>query len=143
MSPTSARLAELVDELAHTPTLSAYVSTEPARRRGGTHAVWRIEVASFVQELRARYTNAVTKAEQDALDRNLRRLELRLRGLPHAARASGWLVIVARGDVHYCAPLPARGSSEGRWQYGPWLAPGAPTAIASHMQSFMPTAATS
>jgi hypothetical protein len=115
----------LVEELAHTPTLSAYVSTERAQRQGGTHAVWRLEVASFVQELRSHYMNVVAKPEHDVLERNLRRLEFRLRGLPHAARAAGWLVIVARGDVHYCAPLPARGCSEGRWQYGPWVAPGA------------------
>lgn len=145
MSPTSARLTELVEELAGTPTLSVYVSTERAQRHGGTHAVWQIEVASFVQDLRTRYTNAVAKSELDALERNLRRLELRLRGLPHASRASGWLVIIARGDVHYCAPLtiPARGVSDGRWQYGPWIAPGAPTAIASRMQPLTPTAVTS
>jgi hypothetical protein len=33
----------LVEELAHTPTLSAYVSTERARRNGGTHATWQID----------------------------------------------------------------------------------------------------
>lgn len=125
MSP-SARLTELVEELAHTPTLSAYVSTERARRNGGTHAVWQIEVASFIEGLRTRYGSALVKSEYDVFERNLRRLELRLRGLPHAMRASVWLVIVARGDVHYCAPLPppvtlsACGSSDGRWQHGPW-----------------------
>ena len=116
-------MTELVEELAETLTLSAYISTEYARLRGGTHAVWQTEVADFVTALRTRYANAVAKSEHGLLERNLRRLELRLRGLPHAVRASGWLVIVARGDVHYCAPLPSRGSSEGRWQYGPWLAP--------------------
>lgn len=141
MSPTSVRLTELVEELAETPTLSAYVSTEPARLRGGTHAVWRAEVARFVNDLRTRYIDAMAKADHDVFERNLRRLEFRLRGLPHAVRASAWLVIVARGDVHYCSPLPSRGGSEGRWQYGPWLAPGSPTAIASHAPQLMPTAA--
>lgn len=141
MSPTSTRLTELVEELADTLTLSAYISTEYARLRGGTHAVWQTEVADFVTALRTRYANAVAKSEHGLLERNLRRLELRLRGLPHAVRASGWLVIVARGDVHYCAPLPSRGSSEGRWQYGPWLAPGAPTAITPHSRRFAPTGA--
>jgi hypothetical protein len=133
MSATSTRLLELIDELAETPTLSAYVSTDRVRLRGGTHAAWQVEVARFVSELRDRYAHAATRPDRDLLERNLRRLELRLRGLPHAVRASGWLVIVARGDIHYCEPLSARGGSEGRWQHGPWFAANAPLAVGSQL----------
>jgi len=122
MSATIVRQLELVDELADTPTLSAYVSTDHARLHGGTHAAWQVEIAGFVSELRDRYARAVARPDRDLLERNLRRLELRLRGLPHAVRASGWLVIVARGDIHYCEPLFTGGRSEGRWQHGPWFA---------------------
>lgn len=137
MSVTDTRLIELTEELADTPTLSAFVSTESARRRGGTHGAWRTEVASFVDELRCRYGDVVARGDRDTLERNLRRLELRLRGLPQAVRAAGWFVIVARGDVHYCAPVPFGGSSEARWQHGPWLSlTFNPTAIASHERPF-------
>ncbi|HWJ13282.1 MAG TPA: hypothetical protein VNS10_06020 [Gemmatimonadaceae bacterium] len=122
MSAMIARQLELIDELADTPTLSAYLSTDHVRLHGGTHAAWRVEVAGFVSELRDHYAHAVARPDRDLLERNLRRLELRLRGLPHAVRASGWLVIVARGDIHYCEPLSTRGRSEGRWQHGPWFA---------------------
>jgi len=141
MSVTGTRLIELTEELADTPTLSAYISTERARRRGGTHGVWQSEVAMFVDELRCRFGDIVAR-DRNTFERNLRRLELRLRGLPQAVRAPGWFVIVARGDVHYCAPVPLVGSSEARWQRGPWLAlPFPPTAIASHERSFLLTPA--
>ena len=123
MSITGARLLELAEELADTPTLSAFVSTDPTRRRGGTHGVWRTQVAEFAREVRFRHAGIVAHADRDAFERNLRRLELRLRGLPHAVRAPGWFVVVARGDVHYCAPAPFAGESEARWQQGPWLSP--------------------
>jgi hypothetical protein len=123
MSITGARLLELAEELADTPTLSAFVSTDPTRRRGGTHGVWRTQVAEFAREVRFRHAGIVGHADRDAFERNLRRLELRLRGLPHAVRAPGWFVVVARGDVHYCAPAPFAGESEARWQQGPWLSP--------------------
>jgi len=119
MSPNVNRLFELVEELADTPTLSAYLCTDGARRRGGTHGVWVLEVECFVRELRQRYSSVTTRANRDIFERNLRRLELRLRGLPQAMRARAWLVIVARGDVHYCAPVPFDGPSEGHWQRGP------------------------
>lgn len=137
MSVTATRLIELTEELAETPALSVYVSTERARRRGGTHGVWRTEVAMLVNELRCRFSGVVERRDRDILERNLRRLELRLRGLPQAVRAPGWFVIVARGDVHYCAPVAFAGESEARWQQGPWWpAYFAPTAIASHNWPF-------
>jgi hypothetical protein len=142
MSVTAARLIELTEELAHTPTLSALVSTSAARRHGGTHGAWRTEVTAFTDELRRRYVGIVTRGDREILERNLRRLELRLRGLPHAARADGWFVIVARGDVHYCAPLALAGESEARWQQGPWLSPiFDTTAITSHDRPFLLTPA--
>jgi hypothetical protein len=121
MSVIGSRLIELTEELADTPTLTAFVSTDGARRRGGTHGVWQTEVAAFVLTLRRQIGDWVDRGDREVFERNLRRLELRLRGLPHAARAPGWLVVVARGDVHYCAPVPSSGQSRGRWQQGPWL----------------------
>ena len=133
MSVTATRLIELAEELADTPTLSVFVSTDTARRRGGTHGVWRTEVVAFTQVLRGRFIGAVARGDREIFERNLRRLELRLRGLPHAVRAPGWFVIVARGDVHYCAPVSHVGESEARWQLGPWLSLlFAPTVFASH-----------
>jgi hypothetical protein len=142
MSVTDTRLIELTEELADTPTLSVYVSTERARRRGGTHGVWRTEVATFVNELRCRFEDVVARGDRTIFERNLRRLELRLRGLPQAVRVPGWFVVIARGDVHYCAPVPFVGSSEARWQHGPWLSLlFTPTAIASHERPFLLTPA--
>ena len=142
MSLTATRLIELAEELADTPTLSVYVSTDTTRRRGGTHGVWRTEVVALTQTLRCRLTDIVVRGDREVLDRNLRRLELRLRGLPHAARAPGWFVVVARGDVHYCEPVTYAGESEARWQRGPWLSPlVAPAAIASHDRPFLLTPA--
>ena len=144
MSHTATRLLELAEELADTPTLSAFVSTSEARRRGGTHGVWRTEVAAFTQELRSRCGGTAARGDREIFERNLRRLELRLRGLPHAVRAAGWFVVVARGDVHYCAPVPFAGESEARWQHGPWFSMlFAPTAIASHDRAFLLTPAQS
>jgi len=137
MSVIDTRLMELAEELADTPTLSAFVSTDVARRRGGTHGVWQTEVAEFVGNLRLRYEADVPPEERKALERNLRRLELRLRGLPYAVRAAGWFVVVARGDVHYCTPVAIGGFSEARWQQGPWFCPlVATTAFASHDRRF-------
>src|SRR5689334_623122 len=144
MSVTAIRLIELAEELADTPTLSVFVSTDAARRRGGTHGVWQTEVAAFAQNLRGRFLNVAARGDREVFERNLRRLELRLRGLPHALRAPGWFVVVARGDVHYCAPAPFAGDSEARWQQGPWLSPRlapTPTAIASQDRHFLPTPA--
>ena len=142
MSLTATRLTELAEELAQTPTLSAFVSTSAARYRGGTHGVWRTEVAAFVQEVRRRYGGAVPRGDREIFERNLRRLELRLRGLPYAVRAPGWFVVVARGDVHYCAPVPFAGESEARWQEGLWSSmPFVPTEIASQDRPFLLTPA--
>ena len=142
MSVTAIRMIELAEELADTPTLSVFVSTDSTRRRGGTHGVWRTEVTAFIENVRGRFVSVVPRADREMFERNLRRLELRLRGLPHADRAAGWFVVIARGDVHYCAPVSFAGKSEARWQYGPWLALlFAPTAIASHDTPFLPTPA--
>jgi hypothetical protein len=142
MSVTATRLIELAEELADTPTLSVFVSTDAARRRGGTHGMWRAEVAALTETLRDRLVGAVARGDREIFERNLRRLELRLRGLPHAMRAPGWFIVVARGDVHYCAPVSRAGESEARWHTGPWLSPlVAPTAIASHDSPFLPTPA--
>jgi hypothetical protein len=142
MSVTVTRLIELAEELADTPTLSVFVQTDAARRRGGTHGVWQTEVAAFTQTLRCQFADIRSRAEQEAFERNLRRLELRLRGLPHAVRAPGWFVVVARGDVHYCAPLANPRESEARWQQGPWLSLlFAPTVIASPDPPFLLTPA--
>ena len=142
MSLTATRLIELAEELADTPTLSVLLSTETARRRGGTHGVWRAEVAAFTETLRGRFTEIMVRSERELFERNLRRLDLRLRGLPHAVRAPGWFVVVARGDVHCCAPVSHAGESDARWQQGLWasplLAPN-PTAIASHRTPFVLT----
>ncbi len=136
MSVTANRLIELAEELGDTPTLSVFVSTSAARRRGGTHGVWCTEVAEFTCELRRRYGDVVSRSDREIFERNLRRLELRLRGLPHAMRAAGWFVVVARGDVHYCVPVSFSGESEAHWQLGPWVSPLlAPTAIASHSRA--------
>ena len=84
----------------------------------------------------------MARGDREVFDRNLRRLELRLRGLPHAMRAAGWLIVVARGDVHYCAPVTHPGETEARWQQGPWLSPVAATAaIASQDSPFLLTPA--
>jgi hypothetical protein len=142
MSVTDTRLIELTEELADTPTLSVYISTERARRRGEAHGVWLGEVAMFVNELRCRFGDIVARGDRTTFERNLRRLELRLRGLPQAVRAPGWFVIVARGDVHYCAPVSFVGSSEARWQHGPWMSLlFTPRAIASHERPFLLTPA--
>lgn len=142
MSVTATRLIELAEELADTPTLSVFVSTDNARRRGGTHGVWQTEVAAFAQTLRCGSADMVARADREIFERNLRRLELRLRGLPHAVRAPGWFIIVARGDVHYCAPMSYAHESEARWQQGPWLTLlFAPTVIASHDSPFLLTPA--
>jgi hypothetical protein len=137
MSVATIRLIELAEALADTPTLSVFVSTDAARRRGGTHGVWRTEVAAFAQALRCRFADLIPHGDREGFERNLRRLELRLRGLPHAVRAPGWFVVIARGDVHYCAPASFAAESEARWQQGPWLALHfGLTAIASHDQPF-------
>jgi hypothetical protein len=142
MSPAATRLIELAEELTDTPTLSAFVSTSAARRRGGTHGVWRSEVAAFAQQLRCRCGDIVARGDREIFERNLRRLELRLRGLPHAVRAPGWFVVIARGDVHYCAPVSFAGESEARWQQGLWFSVHfAPTAIASQDRAFLLTPA--
>jgi hypothetical protein len=142
MAVIGTRLMELAEELADTPTLSAYVSTNAARRRGATHGVWQIEVAEFTRELRLRYGDVIERTTRDAFERNLRRLELRLRGLPHALRAPGWFIVVARGDVHYCAPMSHAAASEARWQRGPWLSLlFSPTVNASQVSPFLLTPA--
>ena len=142
MSLTATRLIELAEELADTPTLSVYVSTDTARRRGATHGAWRAEVVALTQTLRGRLIDIVARSDREVFDRNLRRLELRLRGLPHAMRAAGWLIVVARGDVHYCAPVTHAGETDARWQQGPWLSPVAATAaIASQDSPFLLTPA--
>jgi hypothetical protein len=142
MSITATRMIELAEELADTPTLSVFVSTDSTRRRGGTHGVWQTEVTAFTENVRGGFADVVARADREMFERNLRRLELRLRGLPHAVRAAGWFVVVARGDVHYCAPVSFAGKSEARWQHGPWLALlFAPTAVASHDTPFLPTPA--
>jgi hypothetical protein len=141
MSVTVTRMIELAEALVDTPTLSVFISTESTRRRGGTHGVWCTEVTAFAESVRGRFAGGLARADREVFERNLRRLALRLRGLPHAVRAAGWLVIVARGDVHYCAPVSFAGKSEAHWQHGPWLTLlFAPTAIASHAAPFMPTA---
>ena len=137
MPIAATRLIELAEVLADTPTLSVFVSTNAARRRGGTHGVWQTEVAALTQALRCRFIDIVERGDREMFERNLRRLELRLRGLPHAARAPGWFVVVARGDVHYCAPASFPGESDARWQNGPWVSlVFAPTAFASHTTAF-------
>jgi hypothetical protein len=142
MPVTAPRLIELADELADTLTLSVFVSTDTARRRGGTHGVWQTEVAAFTRTLRCRFIDIVARGDREVFERNLRRLELRLRGLPHVMRAPGWFVVVARGDVHYCAPVSHPGESQARWQQGPWLSPlYSPTAFASHGSPFLLTPA--
>jgi hypothetical protein len=135
MAVTEIRLFELAEELADTPTLSVFVRTSTACIRSGTSDVWRTEVASLTQSIRCRLLDVVTRGEREMFERNLRRLELRLRGLPHVASAAGWFVVVARGDVHYCAPVDFAGPSDGRWQPGPWLAPVWNNAICSHVAS--------
>jgi len=92
MSLTATRLIELAEELADTPTLSVYVSTETARRRGATHGAWRADVVALTQTLRDRLIDSVARGDREVFDRNFRRLELRLRGLPHAMRAAGWFI---------------------------------------------------
>src|SRR5512146_1897661 len=125
LMPTRADLAEAVEDLRDTATLSCYVDTSALPRGTRGQRFWRAQVTSLVERIRERYAD-LPRAERDLLDRNLRRLELRLRGLVHAAKAPAWMVCVARGDVHWSAPLPSRVMTDFAWRTGIWLTPYAP-----------------
>lgn len=92
--------------------------------------MWRTQVNELIERIRERYAD-LPRAERDLLERNLRRLEIRLRGLVHAAKAPAWMVCVARGDVHWSTPLPNRVTTEFAWRQGIWLAPYLPILQAS------------
>lgn len=92
--------------------------------------MWRAQVNELIERIRERYGD-LPRAERDLIDRNVRRLELRLRGLVHAAKAPAWMVCVARGDVHWSAPLPNRVTTEFAWRQGIWLDPYVPILQAS------------
>ena len=115
-------LAEAVERLRETPTLSCYVDTTGLPHGPRGQRVWRAQVNELVDRVRERYGD-LPRADRDLLERNLRRLELRLRGLVHAAKAPAWMVCVARGDVHWSAPLPVRVSTDFAWRQGIWITP--------------------
>ena len=123
--PNRTGLAEAVEVLRATPTLSCYVDTSGLPHGPRGQRVWRAHVTELVDRIRERYAD-LPRAERELLDRNLRRLELRLRGLVHAAKAPAWMVCVARGDVHWSAPLPSRVMTDFAWRTGIWLTPYAP-----------------
>lgn len=120
--PNRAGLAEAVEDLRETPTLSCYVDTSGLPHGSRASRVWRDQVNELIERIRERYAD-LPRAERDLIERNLRRLELRLRGLVHAAKAPSWMVCVARGDVHWSSPLPARVSTDFAWRQGIWLTP--------------------
>ena len=120
--PNRTGLAEAVEELRETPTLSCYVDTSGLPRGPRGQRVWRASVTELIERIRERYAD-LARADRELLERNLRRLELRLRGLVHAAKAPAWMVCVARGDVHWSAPLPNRIETDFAWRTGVWLAP--------------------
>lgn len=130
LMPTRADLAEAVEDLRDTATLSCYVDTSALPRGGRGQRFWRAQVSSLVEQIRERYAD-LPRAERELLERNLRRLELRLRGLVHAAKAPSWVVCVARGDVHWSAPLPVRVDTDFAWRQGVWLTPYLPILQAS------------
>ena len=128
--PNRTGLAEAVEALRETPTLTCYVDTSGVTHGPRGQRMWRALVTELVERIRERYAD-LPRAERDLIDRNVRRLELRLRGLVHAAKAPAWMVCVARGDVHWSTPLPNRMSTEFVWRQGIWLEPYVPLLQAS------------
>lgn len=128
--PSRSGLAEAVEALRETPTLTCYVDTSGAAHGPRGQRMWRAQVSEILERIRERYAD-LPRAERDMIDRNVRRLELRLRGLVHSAKAPAWMVCVARGDVHWSAPLPNRVTSEFAWRQGIWLDPCVPILQAS------------
>jgi hypothetical protein len=128
--PSRTGLAEAVEELRETPTLSCYVDTSGLPHGPRGQRMWRGQVNEVIERIRERYAD-LPRAERDLIDRNVRRLELRLRGLVHAAKAPAWMICVARGDVHWSAPLPNRVTTEFAWRQGIWLDPYVPILQAS------------
>ena len=120
--PNRTGLAEAVERLREIPTLSCYVETSGLPHGPRGQRVWRAQVHELVDRIRERYAD-LPRADRDLLERNLRRLEIRLRGLVHAAKAPAWMVCVARGDVHWSTPLPIRVTTDFAWRQGIWLAP--------------------
>ena len=120
--PNRTGLAEAVEDLRETPTLSCYVDTSGLPHGPRGQRLWRAMVTDLIERIRERYAD-LPRADRDLLERNLRRLELRLRGLVHAAKAPAWMVCVARGDVHWSAPLPNRIATDFAWRPGIWLTP--------------------
>jgi hypothetical protein len=130
LMPNRTGLAEAVEDLRETPTLTCYVDTSGLPHGPRGQRMWRAQVSEIVERIRERYAD-LPRVERDLIDRNVRRLELRLRGLVHAAKAPGWIVCVARGDVHWSAPLPTRVTTDFTWRQGIWLDPYVPLIQAS------------
>ncbi|HVX39402.1 MAG TPA: hypothetical protein VHB25_07490 [Gemmatimonadaceae bacterium] len=117
---TRKQLSELVGELAEMPTLTVYIdgaAEDPAKR-----TQWRIAVRDEIDRLRDSL-GEIPRAERDAFDRAVKRLESRLRSIRGALRAPGWMIVIAGGDVHYSSALPARVATEAHWRHGPWVGP--------------------
>lgn len=117
---TRKQLGELVSELAGTPTLTVYIdgaAEDPAKREQ-----WRIAVRDEIDRLRGELGD-LPRAERDAFDRAVKRLESRLRSIRGALRSPGWMIVIASGDVHYSSGLPARVATEAHWRDGPWVGP--------------------
>jgi hypothetical protein len=128
--PNRTGLAEAVEALRETATLTCYVDTSSLTHGPRGQRLWRAQVTELGDSIRERYAD-LPRVERDLIERNVRRLELRLRGLVHASKAPAWMVCVARGNVHWSTPLPNRLMTDFAWRHGVWLEPYVPILQAS------------